>query len=171
MDRDPRTTPFGRPRIVVAGLAAASCAAALPATRNGGDAWPGFAVLLIGGQAFSVDEFRWLANVVFFVAATVLLLSGKRALPAAPIGLAFTGLAASCLVIPVRWVQGSGASGLSHGFATLEIGACLWIASFALLFVASLAPNPQRTPAPRTGSFPASVRSGSARPASSEASR
>ncbi len=119
----------------------------LPAIRNGADAWPGFAVLMLGWYGFFVGELRWLANFLFFGAIIKLIAARANKVPLLPFLLSLLGLcvSASCMLMPIRTMQGNGASGYNNSFATLEVGAYVWITSFVILFAASLARSPTST--------------------------
>ena len=116
---------------------------AVPAINVGGKSQPGWGLLFFGWLDVFALEFRWFANCVFFISLVVAWRAlSKNSYSTTAIRLSFAGLimTSSCLILPIRMIGGDEAA-LSISFASLDIGAYLWITSFLFMFLSTLDPN------------------------------
>ena len=115
----------------------------VPAINVDGKSQLGWGLLFFGWLDVFALEFSWFANCVFFISLVVAWRAlSKNSYSTTAIRLSFAGLimASSCLILPIRMIGGDEAA-LSISFASLDIGAYLWITSFLFMFLSTLDPN------------------------------
>lgn len=125
--------------VQVASVGVYVVALCLPAVFARGDDPIGLVMLISGPFGFSIGEYRWIANIFYFVGLGLAGHRRKLRIAALICLLVGVGLSVSCIVIPPRIVVG-GAS-ITEITAHLSIGGYLWILAQAIALALPFLPS------------------------------